>query len=113
MGDHSPLSNFHSDIGIPINFQEDSGLSPFRNTGLRGPLEVSSDVRPLCPDEVGHRVFSRDCTEYSDIPLYYDKKNEPAFKPRQGNPTFFRFRESRYPLHVTQQIQVTSHILIA
>ena len=46
MGDHSPLSTFHIDIGIPINFQEESGLSPFRNTELRGPLEVSSDVRP-------------------------------------------------------------------
>ena len=46
MGDHSPLSCFHSDIGIPINFQEGSGLGPFENTEIRGPLEVSSDVRP-------------------------------------------------------------------
>ena len=46
MCDHSPLSSFHRDIGIPINFQEESGLSPFQNTELRGPLEVSSDVRP-------------------------------------------------------------------
>ena len=46
MGDHSPLSSFHRDIGICINFQEVSGLGPFRNTELRGPLDVSSDVRP-------------------------------------------------------------------
>ena len=46
MGDHSPLSSFHRDIGMPSNFQEESGLGPFRNTELRGPLEVSSDVRP-------------------------------------------------------------------
>ena len=46
MGDHSPLSSFHRDIGIPINFQEMSGLCHFRNAELRGPLEVSSDVRP-------------------------------------------------------------------
>ena len=46
MGDHSPLSGFQSDIGIPISFQEESGLGPFQNTELRGPLEVSSDVRP-------------------------------------------------------------------
>ena len=46
MGEHSPLSSFHRDTGIPINFQEESGLGPFRNTELRGPLEVSSDVRP-------------------------------------------------------------------
>ena len=46
MEDHSPLSSFHRDIGIPINFQKESGLSPFRNTELSGPLEVSTDVRP-------------------------------------------------------------------
>ena len=45
MGDHSPLSSFHRDIGIPINFQEESGLGLFRNTELRAHLEVSSDVR--------------------------------------------------------------------
>ena len=46
MGDHSPLSSFHRDIGIPINFQEESGLGPVRNTELRGPLDGSSIVRP-------------------------------------------------------------------
>ena len=46
MGDLSPLYSLHRDIGIPINFQEESGLGIFRNTELRGPLEVSSDVRP-------------------------------------------------------------------
>ena len=45
MGDHSPLSSFHRDIGIPISFQEELGLGPFRNTELRGPLKGSSDVR--------------------------------------------------------------------
>ena len=45
MGDHSPLSSFHRDIRIPINFQEESCLGPFRNTELHGPLGVSSDVR--------------------------------------------------------------------
>ena len=46
MGDHSPLSSFHSDIGIPINFQEESGLGAFRNTEVCRPLVLSSDVRP-------------------------------------------------------------------
>ena len=46
MGDHLPLSSLHIDIGIPISFHKESGLGPFRNTELRGPLEVSSDVRP-------------------------------------------------------------------
>ena len=40
-------------------------------------------------------------------------KDQPAFKPLQGNPTFYSVRESRYPLHVRQQIQGPSHIPIA
>ena len=59
------------------------------------------------------RAFSRDCTEYSDIFLSCEKKDQPAFKPLQGNPTFFRVKESRYPLHVRQQIQGPSQIPIA
>ena len=62
---------------------------------------------------LGPRAFSRDCTEYSDIPLYCEMNDEPAFKPLQGNVTLFRVRESRYPLHVKQQIQCPSHIPIA
>ena len=59
------------------------------------------------------RAVSRDCAEDSDIPLSGDMEDESAFKPLQGNPTLFRVRESRYPLHVRQQIQGPSHILIA
>ena len=59
------------------------------------------------------RAFSRDCTEVSDIPLSCEMKDEPAFKPLQGNRTCFRVRESRYPLHVREQIQGPSHIPIA
>ena len=59
------------------------------------------------------RAFSRACTEDSDIPLSCEMKDEPAFKPLQGNLIFSRVRESRYPLHVRQQIQGPPHILIA
>ena len=59
------------------------------------------------------RAFSRDCTEYSDIFLSFEKKDEPAFKPLQGNPTFLRVKESRYPLLMRQQIQGPSHLRIA
>ena len=62
---------------------------------------------------LGPRAFSRDCTEDSDIPLSFEMKDELAFKPLQGNVTFFRVRESRYPLHVRQQIQGPSNIAIA
>ena len=61
---------------------------------------------------MGHRAFSRDCTEDSDITLPCEMKDEPAFKPLQGNLTFFLVRESWYPLHMRQQIQGHSHIPI-
>ena len=40
-------------------------------------------------------------------------KDEPAFKPLQGNPAFFRVRASRCPFHLRQQTQCPSHLPIA
>ena len=113
MGDQATVSSFHRDIGIHINFQEDSGLRTFCSIELHGPLQVSSNVRPPVQMRLGPRASSRTCTEDSDLPLSCEMKDEPAFKPPQGNPTFFRVRESPYPLHVRQQILGPSHILIA
>ena len=62
---------------------------------------------------LGTRAFSRDCTEYSDIPLHFEMKDEPAFKQLQGNPTLFQVSKSRYKLHVRQQTLDASHIPIA
>ena len=75
MGDRASLSRFHRYIGIPINFQEESGLGTFCYIELRGPLKVSSDVRPLVQMRLGPRAFSRDCTEDSDIPLSCEVKD--------------------------------------
>ena len=77
------------------------------------PLEVSRDVRPPVQMRLGPRAFSRECTEDSDIPLSCEMKDEPSFNPLLGNPTFFRVREYRYPLHLRQQIQGPSLILFA
>ena len=112
MGVQGSLSSFHRDIGIPINYQEESGLSHFRNSEVRGPLEGSSDVRPPVQKRLGPRAFSRDCTEDSDIPLSCEMKEEPVFKPLQVNLTFSRVRESRYPLSIRQHIQGPCHIPI-
>ena len=46
MGDQGSLSGFYRDIGIPINFQEESSLVSFGSLELHEPLEVSMDVRP-------------------------------------------------------------------
>ena len=89
VGDQASLSNFHRDIGLPINCQEESGLGTFSSIERHGPLNVSTNVRPPVQMWLGTRDFSRDCTEESDIPLSFEMKDEPAFKPLQGNLTFF------------------------
>ena len=70
-------------------------------------------MRPPVQMMGGTRVFSRVFTEDSDIPSSCEMKDEPAFKPLQGNPTLFLVRESRNPLHLRQQTQGLSHIHIA
>ena len=71
------------------------------------------DVRPPVQMRRGSRVFSNVSTEDSEIPSSCEMKDEPAFKSLQGNLTLFLLRESRYPLHLSQQNQGPSHIAIA
>ena len=61
----------------------------------------------------GLRAFSRVSTGDSHIPLYREMKEEPVFKPLQGNPDFFRVRASRCSFHLRQNTQGASHIRIS
>ena len=56
------------------------------------------------------RAFSRVSTGDSYIASSCAMKDEPAFKPLQGNPTFFRVRASWYPLYLNQHNQRPFHI---
>ena len=58
-------------------------------------------------------VSSKISTQDSDISSSCQMKDEPVFKPIQGNPTLFLVRESQYPLHLRQKIQGPFHIPIA
>ena len=60
----------------------------------------------------GPRAFSRVSTGHSDIPSSCERKDDPAFKPLQGNLTLFRVRASRCPFHLRQQTLGPSHIPI-
>ena len=59
------------------------------------------------------RAFSRVSAGDSYIASFCAMKDEPAFKPLQGIPTFFRVRASRYPLYLRQQTEGPSHVSIA
>ena len=71
---------------------------------------MSRDVRPTVKMMRGTRVASRIPTQDSDISSSCQMKDEPAFKPLQGNLTLFLVRESRYRLHLRQKTQGPSHI---
>ena len=49
----------------------------------------------------------------SDIPSSCEMKDDPGFKPLQGNQAIFRVRASRGPFHLRQKTQGHSHIPIA
>ena len=66
MGDQVSLSSFQKDLGIPINFQEESGLVTFEALNSTTSRDVMRCEAP-CPVDAGTRVFSRVSTEDSDI----------------------------------------------
>ena len=99
-------------LGFLSIFKKSQASAPFEALNSWASRGVKGCDAP-CLDEAGNWTFSRDCTEGSDIPLSCEMKDEPAFKRLHENPTFFRVRESRYPLHMRQQIQGPSHIPIA
>ena len=94
-------------------FKKSQALSPFEALNSVCLSRCQRDVRPPVHIRWGTRVFSRISTGDSDIPSPCEMKDEPAFKPLQGNPTFFLVRASRYSLHLRQQTQGLSHIPIA
>ena len=88
-----------SDIGIPINFQEESGMSPFAALNSSYLSKCQRDVRPPVPMRWGPVAFSRVSTGDSDNPSSCEMEDEPKFKPLLGNRTFFQVRASLCPFY--------------
>ena len=73
-------------------------LSIFKKSHVSSPFEALNsvclsrcqrDVRPLVQMRWKALAFSRVSTGDSDIPSSCEMKQEPEFKPMQGNPAFF------------------------
>ena len=58
-------------------------------------------------------AFSRVSTGDSDMPSSCEMKDEPEFKPLQGNRVFFWVRASRGSFHLRKKTQGPSHISTA
>ena len=56
-GDQASLISWHSYIGIPINFHEESGIITFCSIELSATLEVSHGCEALCPANVENYGF--------------------------------------------------------
>ena len=97
---------------LPI-FNKRQASSPFEALNSICLSRCQREVRPPVQMMQGPKTYSRISTGDSVIPSYCQKKDEPAFKPLQGNPAFFQVRASRCPFHMRQQTQGPSHITIA
>ena len=112
-GDRGSLSSWHSDVGIPIHFHVESGIITLWSIEFRVPLKVSKRCEAPVQKTLTPTAFSRVSTGYSDMPSSCEMKDEPEFKPLQGNPAFFWISASRRPFHLRQKTQGPSHIPIA
>ena len=100
-------------LGFLSIFKKSQASSPFEALKSVCLSRCQRDVRPPVQMRKETRAFSRVSTGDSDIPSSCEMKDEPAFKPLQGNQAFFRLKASRCPFHLRQQTQGPSHVLIA
>ena len=100
-------------LGFLSIFKRSQASSPFKALNSTCLSRCQRDVRSPVQLRLEHRTFSRVSRGESDIPSSCEMKEEPAFKPLQGNPAFFLVRASRCIFHLRQQTQVPSHIAIA
>ena len=56
-GGQVSLISWHTYIGIPINFHEESGILTFWSNELSAPLDVSKGCEALFPEEVEEYGF--------------------------------------------------------
>ena len=100
-------------LGFLSIFKKSQASSHFEALNSVFLSRCQSNVRPPVHMRRETRVFSRVSTGDSDIPSYCEMKDEPAFKPQQGNRPFFRIRASWCPFHLRPVTQGPSHIPIS
>ena len=86
-------------LGFLSIFKKSQASSSFEELKCTRLLRCQRDVRSPVQIRQRTRAFPRVSTGDSDIPSYCEMKDEPAFKPLQGNPAFFRVIASRVAFH--------------
>ena len=92
-------------VGLLSIFKKSHASSPYEALNSVCLSRVQRDVRPPVQMRRKPIAFSRVSTGDSEMPSSCDMKNEPEFKPPQGNCAFFKVRASRGPFHLRQNTQ--------
>ena len=100
-------------MGFLCIFKRSQASSPFEALNSACLLSCQRDSRPPDVMRRGPRSFSRVSSGDSDIPSSCEMKDNPSFKPLQGNLAFFRVRASLCPLHLRHQTPGPSDIPVA
>ena len=110
---HCPFLVVTVILGFLSIFNKNQALAPLEALNCACLSRFQRDVRPPVQMSRGPRAFSRVSRGVSDIPPFCEMKDEPTFKPQQGNTAFFGIRVSQCPFHLRHQTQGPSHIPIA
>ena len=97
-------------LGFRSIFKKSQGSSPYESLNSVCLSSSQRDVRPSVEMRRTPTAFSRVFTGHSDMPSSCEMKDEPEFKPLQGNRAFFWVRASHGPFHLRQKTQGPSHI---
>ena len=76
-------------LGLLSIFKKSQASSPCEALNSVCLSKVQTDVRPLVRMRQKPMAFSMVSTEDSDMPSSCEMKDEPEFKPLQGNRAFF------------------------
>ena len=99
-------------LGFLTIFKNVQALSTFEALEFASLSWCQRDVSPLVHMRWRPRAFIRVSTGASDIVSTCDIKDDPAIKPQQRNPSFFRIRASHCPFPLKQKTEGPSHIHI-
>ena len=97
-------------LGLLSIFKKSQASSPYEALNSVCLSRVQRDVSPPVQMRRKPMAFSRVSTADADMPSSCEMKDEPEFKPVQGNRAFFSVRTSRGPFHLRQKTQGPCHI---
>ena len=97
-------------LGLLSFFKKSQASSPYEALNSVCISRVQRDVRSPVQMRRKPMAFCRVSTGDSDMPSPCEMKDEPEFKPLQGNCASFWVRASRDPFQFRQKTQGPSHI---